>query len=257
MAASQAGKATVARRLLDGRADLSMTNASGESAKDLATKNGHSDVVKLLDTRLKLNSRRAKASASNNLPTSSGASQVVEDTRDMDSLLAALGEPTAAAGSSAAAPGKNKKKGSAKAAGKQPKPKTVDEGDANTSSSSQHIVPDTREVCTENVKPYPPAADAEQAAAEAAARAHDPDQRDAKDTARSNGAAASKPARKAEVEKSAKASVVGPSSVQEEEAPTDRLSALRNRLQEIDRIRAELDKEELSLRRDIMKLEKA
>merc|ERR1712060_760024 len=60
-----------------------------------------------LDTRSKLSNRREKASAGTGSASASGDVKVEEDTRDMEALLAALGEPTK---------GKTKKKGSAKAA---------------------------------------------------------------------------------------------------------------------------------------------
>merc|ERR1712083_276479 len=73
--------------------------------------------------------------------------------------------------------------------------------------------------------------------------------------------AASKPvvtaASKIDSESYSTTNVAAVSSAQENEVTSGKLSALKSRLQEIDKLRAELDKEELTLRREIMKLERA
>lgn len=95
MTACHSDHAEVARQLLDARAELDTANEDGSSARSLALASGRSELVKLLDTRAKLLSRRAKAKED-----APGA----EDTRDLDALLAGLGEPSKARKSKAQKP---------------------------------------------------------------------------------------------------------------------------------------------------------
>lgn len=87
MVASQSGRTEVARLLLDAKSQLDTQNTDGATARSLAVANGHNELVKLLDTRAKLSARRAKAAKGE---AAAGAS--IEDTRDLDDLLADLGE---------------------------------------------------------------------------------------------------------------------------------------------------------------------
>eukprot|EP00930_Biecheleria_cincta_P025811 TRINITY_DN18313_c0_g1_i1.p1 TRINITY_DN18313_c0_g1~~TRINITY_DN18313_c0_g1_i1.p1 ORF type:complete len:546 (+),score=143.80 TRINITY_DN18313_c0_g1_i1:66-1703(+) len=86
MFAAQQGRLEVARRLLDAKADLGCSNADGATARSLAAVAGHGELAKLFDTRARLVARRAKASQD------SGVVASATDTRDLDSLLATMGE---------------------------------------------------------------------------------------------------------------------------------------------------------------------
>jgi len=90
MVACQGGHISVARTLLDAKATLDLANDDGATAKDLAIANSHTGVVKALETRAKLDARRAKTEVSKSGPS--------EDARDLEQLLAGLGEPTAKGG---------------------------------------------------------------------------------------------------------------------------------------------------------------
>lgn len=92
MVASQSGNTDVARLLLDGGADLGVTNAEGLTARDFAVGRSNSEIVKIMDRFSKITSRRAKAAANKD------ESPAVEaaDTRDLDGLLRSLGEQPAA-----------------------------------------------------------------------------------------------------------------------------------------------------------------
>eukprot|EP00927_Polykrikos_kofoidii_P051464 TRINITY_DN45255_c0_g1_i1.p1 TRINITY_DN45255_c0_g1~~TRINITY_DN45255_c0_g1_i1.p1 ORF type:complete len:591 (-),score=159.21 TRINITY_DN45255_c0_g1_i1:80-1852(-) len=105
LAASQVGKADTVRLLLDARADLELSTSDGANARKLAEANNHPEVVKLIDTRMRLNQRQRDA------PTKA---VVVEDSRDLDTLLAQLGEPTG--GKKAKSKAKKKQKESSAAA---------------------------------------------------------------------------------------------------------------------------------------------
>lgn len=86
MFAAQQGRLEVAKRLLDAKADLGCSNADGGTARTLAAVAGHGELAKLFDTRARLLARRAKTSQD------SGAVASATDTRDLDSLLAGMGE---------------------------------------------------------------------------------------------------------------------------------------------------------------------
>jgi len=248
---------------LDARADLSLTNASGSAARDLASQNGHTDLVKLLDTRSKLISRRAKASASTSNVPSSGPAGVEEDTRDMDSLLAALGERTAAAGSGAGALGKSKKKGNAKASGTRANAPTGGYSEGNSGSGGHQVspasaadnLPESRDGHGENAEPATGHDVLARAQNFAAARTDKQEQVKGKDVAAAGAVDSSKQAKKAEPEKQRGPKSAKQLATPDSRASTDRLTFLRERLQEIDRTRKALDTEELSLRREVMSLE--
>jgi len=95
MFASHTGRLEVTKSLLDAKAGISLKNSDGGSARSLAADSGHSDLVKILDTRTRLSARRAKVDQS----TDDRAAVSKEDTRDLDDLLAGLGEPSSSAGS--------------------------------------------------------------------------------------------------------------------------------------------------------------
>eukprot|EP00929_Paragymnodinium_shiwhaense_P024591 TRINITY_DN15084_c0_g1_i1.p1 TRINITY_DN15084_c0_g1~~TRINITY_DN15084_c0_g1_i1.p1 ORF type:complete len:544 (-),score=184.82 TRINITY_DN15084_c0_g1_i1:284-1915(-) len=85
--AAQTGKLEVVKLLLNAGAELEPAGmATGSTAKALAQVNGHHEVVRMLDQRAKLNSRK--------LNKTNDTSTAEEDSRDLDSLLAALGEPS-------------------------------------------------------------------------------------------------------------------------------------------------------------------
>lgn len=88
MFAAQQGRVEVARRLLDAKADPVCCNADGATARSLAAVAGHGELAKLLDTRARLAARRAKAGQVED----SGSGAIATDTRDLDSLLASMGE---------------------------------------------------------------------------------------------------------------------------------------------------------------------
>lgn len=81
MHAANTGRAEVVRSLLDAKAEINT------QAHSLAKAGGHTDVLKLLDTRLKLLARRAEKAAKTD-----GDKGLAQDTRDLDDLLADLGE---------------------------------------------------------------------------------------------------------------------------------------------------------------------
>lgn len=103
MVACQAGRLDVARVLLDAKANLETANADGATARALASAGSHTELIKLLDTRARLTARRAKTAQK-------GGGQVIsvteeskkDDTRDLEALLAALGEPNTKAAKKAA-----------------------------------------------------------------------------------------------------------------------------------------------------------
>lgn len=131
MLASQSGRVDVARLLLDARAQMETTNGDGSTARVLAAAGGHGEVVKLLDTRQKLTQRRAKAAQKGDPVEGPTEAAVQEDTRDLEDLLASLGEPnskkgrkkpTAAATAAAAPAAAAKAAAPAKAAAAAPAP---------------------------------------------------------------------------------------------------------------------------------------
>mmetsp|Transcript_49462 Transcript_49462/g.88856 ORF Transcript_49462/g.88856 Transcript_49462/m.88856 type:complete len:513 (+) Transcript_49462:59-1597(+) len=101
MFAGQSGRVEVGKMLLDARAQLDHSNFEGNTARSLAAANGHTELAKVLDTRARLNARRAKAGLEDQTS--------VEDTRDLDDLLASLGE----GGGKKSKSGKKAKEGSA------------------------------------------------------------------------------------------------------------------------------------------------
>eukprot|EP00928_Gymnodinium_smaydae_P063761 TRINITY_DN47258_c0_g1_i1.p1 TRINITY_DN47258_c0_g1~~TRINITY_DN47258_c0_g1_i1.p1 ORF type:complete len:567 (+),score=78.29 TRINITY_DN47258_c0_g1_i1:66-1703(+) len=132
MVASQSGHASAAKCLLDAKAQLDNRNSDGKSARDLADSNGHHDLVRILDTRAKLDARRAKAAQK---PSEASHAQ---DSRDIDSLLASLGEPTH---------GKKSK----------PKAKKASKQDASPEDASTIAEPAETQLSTAtNTRPTPP-----------------------------------------------------------------------------------------------------
>lgn len=89
MFAAQQGRLEVARKLLDAKADLGYSNADSFTARALAAVAGHGELTKLFDTRAKLAARRAKAGQAGQVEDGGFEAP---DTRDLDSLLASMGE---------------------------------------------------------------------------------------------------------------------------------------------------------------------
>jgi len=99
MLAGQGGRIDAARRLLDAGAQMDVANADGATVRSLAQVAGHSEFVKLLDTRAKLRARREKKAKVGTGGEAEGGDGVAPggDDRDLEALLADLGEKQGAA----------------------------------------------------------------------------------------------------------------------------------------------------------------
>mmetsp|Transcript_145204 Transcript_145204/g.404666 ORF Transcript_145204/g.404666 Transcript_145204/m.404666 type:complete len:572 (-) Transcript_145204:50-1765(-) len=232
MVASQAGKSGVVRLLLDARAQLQLANSDGTTARDLAVANGHHEIVKIVDIHAKLSTRREKASAK---AGSCAASPAVEDTRDLDALLADLGEPRAARGRAKRQPPKAAPLASALTAAPQSAADARDgahwaagAADATSSDTAAAVAPATTAGASDSTQGV--------AAPAAEAPGHAKTKKcKAKKTADGD---------KAKSEPSSKAP-----------AGVDRLCTLRGRLEELVQLRAKIDAEEAEILKEIMRLE--
>mmetsp|Transcript_48695 Transcript_48695/g.156448 ORF Transcript_48695/g.156448 Transcript_48695/m.156448 type:complete len:978 (-) Transcript_48695:11-2944(-) len=225
MAACQVGKAECARMLLDARASLDARSTDGSTARDLAQNNGHGEIVELLKKREALSARQQKK-------TSGGGKDVAgnlgtqEDTRDLDALMAEMGEPSGKSASKAA-------KAAAKVATTVAAKAPAKAATKASASPAQLAEPPPIEPPTPASAPQPQAA--------AAGQGQDSGRPEAGGGGRARGQAA-----KAGYLDKGRAA----------EAPEEEVTQLRRRLEEIDAERDKLDAEELRVRRRLDKLER-
>jgi len=233
LAASQAGHSETAKRLLDAGAQLDHKSAAGETAQQLAANNGKREIVKLLDTRIQLDKRRAS------LRGAASQADSMDDTRDLDGLLRDLGE----------APSSTKKK---QARGKK----------KATAANAE-----LGEAVAVSRKPsaYKPVGDAPTEASSNAVEAQPAETTSAGTSKCHSSKKKAKP--EVSVEEQVDTTLEAPAVIeavddQIAEAATDEVAdmavvtsaeaettSLRARLKEIERVRADLDAEELRIRR--------
>jgi len=221
MSACQAGYAEVARLLLDAGAEFEHAGPDGDTARQLATKNGHQEIVKLLDTRSQLIRRRGNAARQGN--TVAGGT-CAEDTRDLEDLLRDLGETSA--------------KGSQKSRGK--KKSGLQETTAVADAVDAAVDPkaasgsSSRKSHGKSVQELEPHADVVEATV-------DPKITSGSSSKKSRAKNASAAQETPEVRPSTRTGVADGSKAQ----------AMRARLLEISKVRADLDAEELRIRREL------
>merc|ERR1712008_24417 len=218
LAACQAGHTETAKRLLDAGAQLDHKSADGETAQQLAAKNGKREIVKLLDTRIQLDKRRASLKGA--------APQVdsVEDARDLDGLLRDLGE----------APSSTKKK---QARGKKATAANAEFGEDLAVS----MKPSTQKPL--GVAPTETSSNASTATSVGTSKSRSSKKKSKPEVPVGMEVVDEHIAEAAtdEVADMAKASVVTNTAAE--------AKSLRARLKEIERVRADLDAEELNIRR--------
>jgi len=228
LAACRAGHVEIAKCLLDAGAQLDHKGADGETAQQLAAKNGKREVVKLLDTRIQLDKRRASVRGG----TTSQVDGAEEDTRDLDGLLRDLGE----------APSSSKKK---QARGKKKATATNTEPCETTAVSMKH----STDMPAGAAPPEASSNTVEEQPAETVSVGTSKSRSSKKKAeAKLRGAARMVTADDKSAEAAAEEVADVAIAADVTNAATE-VKSLRARLKEIERARADLDAEELGIRR--------